>query len=199
VAPEQTEQPSTSTQGTSERSDEARKPGKTEPGGAQQQNQASQATAEQTDQTGTSTQAKSGQSDEVIKANPPAPGGTEQQAESNQGPSDQETKSSQAGPESTAQGGEPSRQQEANADEDRKSDSSLGQSSQQNLTIGQSQGGTVGQTGTPPIQSPQDQQGTDNAPLTAENGKAGSGPVATSPDEIRQVQMVLKARGFRQC
>jgi hypothetical protein len=181
AAPGQTEQASQSTQAA---------PG---PAGAEQETKSSQAALRRSEQETNSSQAAGGASEQASKSGQAVPEATEQEAKS------------QAAPGGTEQEGG---QQAARAGEDRNAENnSLGQPSQQNRTTGQSDGGTPERTAAQPNQPQQDQaqlppnpsgqsQQVRDVNLSHERGNAASGPKKLSRDELRQVQMFLKEKGF---
>ena len=151
----------------------------------------------------------------------PGPAGAEQETKSSQaagGATEQASKSRQAAAEATEQeaksqaapGGaeQEGGQQAAKAGEDRNAENkSLGQPSQQNRTTGQSDGGTPKGTAAQPNQPRQDQaqlneqqnrsgQSQQARDVNLSQGNGASGPINLSRDELRQVQMVLKEKGF---
>jgi hypothetical protein len=169
----------------------------------------------------TPSQAAPGQTEQANQSRQAAPGpaGAEQETKSSQASlrrSEQETNSgqaaeateqeakSQAAPGGTEQEGG---QQAARAGEGRNAENnSLGQPSQQNRTTGQSDGGTPERTAAQPTQPQQDQAQLPPNPsgqsqvrdvnLSQVKGNAASGPINLSRDELRQVQMFLKEKGF---
>ena len=177
--PKSTEQPQ-------QRSDQTRS--KAAPGQIEQASQSGQAApgpagAEQETK---SSQAAAGAIEQASKSGQAAPGATEQEAKSQAAPGGAEQ-----------EGG----QQAAKAGEDRNAENkSLGQ---QNRTTGQSDGGTPKRTAAQPNQPRQDHEQQNRSgqsqqarDVNLSQGNGASGPINLSRDELRQVQMVLKEKGF---
>ena len=167
----------------------------------------SQAAPEQTEQASQSRQGAPGPAvtEQESKSSQAAAGATEQASKSGQAPAatEQEAKS----PAVPGGAEQESGQHAANAGEDRNAENnSLGQPSQQNRTVGQSDGGTPERTAAQPNQPQQDQAQLNEQPnrsgqsqparavnLGQEQGNGASGALNLSRDKLRQVQMSLLA------
>jgi hypothetical protein len=184
-----------------QRSDQTRSqaaPGQTEQASqsrqaAPQETKSSQAALRRSEQETNSSQAAGGATEQASKSGQAAPGAIEQEAKS------------QAAPGGAEHGGG---QQAAKAGEDRNAENnSLGQPSEQNRTTGQSDGGAPEGTAAQSNQPRQDQaqlneqqnrsgQSQQARDVNLSQGSPASGPINLSRDELRQVQMVLKEKGF---
>jgi hypothetical protein len=178
-----------------QRSDQTRSqavPGQTEQASQSRQGAAGPAVAEQETK---STQAAAGATEQASKSGQVAPAATEQEAKSQAVPGGAEQETGQHA---------------AKPGEDRNAkNNSLGQPNQQNRTVEQSDGGASERTAAQPNQPQRDQAQLNEPPNRSgqsqqarlvnpgqEQGNGASGALNLSRDKLRQVQMVLKEKGF---